>query len=214
VMATALRGGKAGGKWIRKSGNLPIPGPDRRFARTLNAAPTITLVLGGARSGKSELAERMAAALPPPVTYLATAALDAEHPDAGFAARVEAHRRRRPPEWSTVEAGAGLVAALGGVQGSAVVDALGAWVAATPNFEVDAAGLCEVLLARTASTVVVSDEVGLGVHPSTEVGGRFRDVLGLVNRAVADIAGEVLLVVAGRVLPLAQPNLPPAVVGD
>ena len=53
--------------------------------------------------------------------------------------------------------------------------------------------------------MIVSDEVGLGVHPSTEVGRRFRDVLGDVNTAVADAAGEVLLVVAGRVLPLVRP---------
>jgi adenosyl cobinamide kinase/adenosyl cobinamide phosphate guanylyltransferase len=171
----------------------------------LTAASTITLVLGGARSGKSELGERLAAALPPPITYIATAVLDPDQPDADFAARIEAHRRRRPVAWRTVEGGAGLVAALAGVKGSALVDALGTWVAATPGFEVDIAGLCAVLHARTTPTVLVSDEVGLGVHPSTAAGGRFRDVLGSVNRAVADIAGEVLLVVAGRVLPLGPP---------
>ena len=62
-----------------------------------------------------------------------------------------------------------------------------------------------MLQARPASTVVVSDEVGLGVHPSTEAGGLFRDALGLVNQAVAAIADQVFLVVAGRLLALERP---------
>jgi adenosyl cobinamide kinase/adenosyl cobinamide phosphate guanylyltransferase len=165
------------------------------------------LVLGGARSGKSEFAERLAAELPPPVTYVATAVLDPEEADAGLAARIEAHRRRRPATWTTIEVGPGLIDALASVQGSALVDALGTWVAATPAFAVDIAGLCAVLIARNDPTVLVSDEVGLGVHPSTAAGVRFRDALGTVNRAVADIAAEVLLVVAGRVLPLSPPTL-------
>jgi adenosyl cobinamide kinase/adenosyl cobinamide phosphate guanylyltransferase len=75
-------------------------------------------------------------------------------------------------------------------------------MAASSNFEVDAAGLCQALRKRSGDTVVVSEEVGLGVHPSTEVGGRFRDALGELNRAVADIADEVFLVIAGRALRL------------
>jgi adenosylcobinamide kinase / adenosylcobinamide-phosphate guanylyltransferase len=173
----------------------------------VTGASTITLVLGGARSGKSEVAERMVAALSGPITYVATAVLDDEHRDAEFAARIEAHRRRRPPSWRTVEAGAGLVPALAAVEGNALVDALGTWVAATPGFRVDLAGLCSTLRSRAACTILVSDEVGLGVHPSTELGGRFRDVLGAVNRAVADIASEALLVVAGRVLRLGPPGV-------
>jgi adenosyl cobinamide kinase/adenosyl cobinamide phosphate guanylyltransferase len=179
-------------------------------ARTLEGVSTITLVLGGARSGKSELAEGLAATFPPPVTYVATAILDAERPDQDFAARIEAHRRRRPAAWDTIEAGPGLVEALGAIEGSAIVDALGTWVASTPEFAVDVAGLCAALLARTAPTVVVSEEVGLGVHPSTEAGGTFRDVLGSVNRAVADVAGEVMFVIAGRVLRLGPAAVPPA----
>jgi adenosyl cobinamide kinase/adenosyl cobinamide phosphate guanylyltransferase len=175
----------------------------------LSAVPTITLVLGGARSGKSAVAEQLADTLDPPVTYVATAVIDPARPDADFSARIEAHRRRRPAAWRTIEAGAGLVGALATVDGSALVDALGTWVAATPGFEVDIDGLCAVLRTRTRSapTVLVSDEVGLGVHPSTEAGGRFRDALGSVNRAVSDIADEVLLVVAGRVLRLGPPAL-------
>jgi adenosyl cobinamide kinase/adenosyl cobinamide phosphate guanylyltransferase len=172
--------------------------------------PTITLVLGGARSGKSEVAERLAAGLPPPVAYVATAVVDPVGPDEEFAARVAAHRRRRPASWRTIEAGADLVAVLSAVEGSVLVDALGTWVAATPQFATDPAGLCVVLQARVASTVLVSDEVGLGVHPYTDSGRRFRDALGSVNRAVADIADRVLLVVAGRVLPLERLAAVPA----
>jgi adenosyl cobinamide kinase/adenosyl cobinamide phosphate guanylyltransferase len=171
----------------------------------LATAPTITLVLGGARSGKSEVAERLAAGLARPISYVATGMVDPQHPDPDFEARVAAHRRRRPPEWRTVEAGADLPAALAGVEGSALVDGLGPWVAASPRFSADAAALCAVLRARTAPTVLVSDEVGLGVHPSTAAGRRFRDALGLVNQAVAAVADEVVLVVAGRVLRLDDP---------
>jgi adenosylcobinamide kinase/adenosylcobinamide-phosphate guanylyltransferase len=166
------------------------------------AGPRITLVLGGARSGKSELAERLAATMPPPITYLATAVADPSRPDPEFAARVAAHRRRRPADWRTVEAGAALVEALAEVEGSVLVDALGTWVAGTPGFEADPAALCAVLQDRPAPAVLVSDEVGLGVHPYSEAGRQFRDALGSVNRAVADIADRVLLVVAGRVLAL------------
>jgi adenosylcobinamide kinase/adenosylcobinamide-phosphate guanylyltransferase len=162
----------------------------------------ITLVLGGARSGKSELAERMAATLPPPITYLATASAPDPVADPAFAERIARHRRRRPIGWTTVEAGTDLVGALAAARGTVLVDALGTWVAQTPDFAVDRAGLCATLAARTADTVVVSDEVGLGVHPYTDAGGRFRDALGELNRAVADVATDVLLVVAGRVLRL------------
>jgi adenosylcobinamide kinase/adenosylcobinamide-phosphate guanylyltransferase len=176
----------------------------------LAANPTVTLVLGGARSGKSEWAERLATTLPQPVTYLATAASATFAADPDFAARIQAHRQRRPAGWTTVEAGADLIPVLGNVDGTALVDALGTWVAAAPDFAVDAAGLCAVLRARTAkaATVVVSEEVGLGVHPYTAAGGRFRDAMGLLNQAIAEVADQVVLVVAGRALPLEGPSRP------
>jgi adenosyl cobinamide kinase/adenosyl cobinamide phosphate guanylyltransferase len=174
----------------------------------LEANPGVTLVLGGARSGKSEWAERLAFALPPPVTFVATARV-AGDTDPEFAARIAAHRERRPTEWTTVEAGADLAGVLARAEGTVVVDALGTWVAGCPDFAVDTQGLCATLNARKAhgSTVVVSEEVGLGVHPYTTGGGRFRDVMGSLNRAVADVADEVLLVVAGRALRLDAPGL-------
>jgi adenosylcobinamide kinase / adenosylcobinamide-phosphate guanylyltransferase len=161
----------------------------------------ITLVLGGTRSGKSEVAESLAAAIPGgPVTYVATGAAT----DDDMAARIAAHRARRPASWTTVEAGADLPAALGPLPaaGVVVVDSLGTCVAAGAELAPDVDGLCAALRAREGDTIVVSDEVGLGVHATTDVGLRFADALGELNRAVADIAERVLLVVAGRVLPL------------
>lgn len=162
----------------------------------------LVLVLGGARSGKSDLAEKWVARLPGPVTYVATGwAADDDMAD-----RIDRHRRRRPATWRTLEAGPDLVGALAGPDGptgSVLVDALGTWVAAHRDFAVDVDALCGVLRGRGGDTVVVSDEVGLGVHPPTELGNRFRDVLGTVNQAVAAVADEVVLVVAGRVLRLA-----------
>jgi adenosyl cobinamide kinase/adenosyl cobinamide phosphate guanylyltransferase len=162
----------------------------------------IVLVLGGARSGKSVVAEHHASALAGPgrpVTYLATAMVG---DDVDLAARVAEHRQRRPPEWVTVEAGADLAGALQAADGVALVDGLGPWLGAAPGMAVDIDELCSALSGRAGDTVVVSDEVGLGVHPSSDAGRKFRDVLGLVNQAVAARADKVLLVVAGRVLPL------------
>jgi adenosyl cobinamide kinase/adenosyl cobinamide phosphate guanylyltransferase len=164
----------------------------------------ITLVLGGTRSGKSEVAEQLAERRSrhgADVTYIATGEAD----DDDMAARINAHRRRRPATWSTVEAGsAGLVEALRTEAGIALVDSLGTWLAGSPTLTPDVDGLCRALTERAGDTLVVSDEVGLGVHPSTEIGRRFRDALGAVNQRVAAIADEVLLVVAGRVLRLEE----------
>lgn len=162
----------------------------------------ITLVLGGTRSGKSEVAESLVVRVPGPVTYVATGQVT----DTAMADRIAAHRRRRPAGWATVEAGADLPAVVGPLEGNVLVDSLGTWVAHHPDLTPDADGLCAALRARAAGgsgdTVVVSEEVGLGVHPPTEVGRRFADSLGELNRAVADQADRVLLVVAGRALPL------------
>jgi adenosyl cobinamide kinase/adenosyl cobinamide phosphate guanylyltransferase len=160
----------------------------------------ITLVLGGAASGKSVVAERLAADLGAAVTYVATWEPDPD--DADMRARVDAHRARRPAGWSTVECTVGLPAVVRALPGTVLIDALGTWVAAAGGEGVDAAALCAALRARDGDAVVVSDEVGLGVHPSSEAGRRFRDALGTVNQQVAAAADRVWLVVAGRVLEL------------
>lgn len=157
----------------------------------------IALVLGGTRSGKSEVAERLAAGLPQPVTYVATGkAVDDE-----MSARIAAHRLRRPPSWGTVEASSDLSEVLLRLTGTVLVDSLGTWLAFAD--EADGVALALALRDRAGDSVVVSDEVGMGVHPSSEAGRRFRDQLGEINRAVADAADRVVLVVAGRTLELA-----------
>lgn len=158
-----------------------------------------TLVLGGARSGKSVVAEGLAGTEDDEVVYVATA----EVTDDDLAGRIERHRQRRPPTWTTVESGPDLPATVAALpHRAALVDSLGTWVARCPDFTADAPALVAALLGRSAPTVVVSEEVGLGVHPETEVGRRWRDVLGEVNQEVAAHADTVLLVVAGRTLRL------------
>jgi adenosylcobinamide kinase/adenosylcobinamide-phosphate guanylyltransferase len=169
----------------------------------------VALVLGGTRSGKSAAAERLAAAQAGPgagcVTYVATGPpATGGTSDPQWQARVAAHRARRPEGWVTAEVtGSGLLGVLSAVDGVALVDSLGAWISSFEEFAAPAGELCGVLAARAGSgrpTVVVSEEVGLGVHPPTEVGRRFADALGTLNQAVAEVADRVLLVVAGRVI--------------
>jgi adenosyl cobinamide kinase/adenosyl cobinamide phosphate guanylyltransferase len=160
----------------------------------------IVLVVGGTRSGKSEVAERLAARLGDAVTYVATGFAD--EGDIEMAARIERHRARRPPAWTTIDRPADLVATLSGAAGTVLVDSLGTWVAAADGFVVDDEALCAALRERDGDTVVVSEEVGLSVHPATATGRRFADALGALNRAVADLADDAWFVVAGRALRL------------
>lgn len=164
----------------------------------------ISLVLGGTRSGKSAVAERLADPSAP-VTYLATAQLDPV--DADHAARVDLHRRRRPGAWSTVELdeAATLPRVLGDLTGTVLVDSLGSWVTRFPDLwpppgTVDA--LLGVLAAREGDTVLVSEEVGLSPHAPTAAGRAFADSLGTLNQAVSGVADRAMLVVAGRTLEL------------
>jgi len=168
----------------------------------------ITLVLGGARSGKSQVAEAIAAraatgagtgADAGAVTYIPTLV---DGGDEDLAARIRVHRARRPPHWVTIERAGSLPDALRAAAGTVLVDSLGPWVAAAPGMAVEAAALCAALVERAGDTVVVSEEVGMGVHPASASGRAFRDTLGSLNQAVAAVADEVLLVVAGRTLRL------------
>ncbi len=163
----------------------------------------ITLVLGGARSGKSAVAEAIASGLASPVTYVAT--LDVGD-DADLRARVELHRARRPATWRTIQAGPELASVLREIEGPVLVDSLGPWVSATPGMEVDGEALGSALAARAGDTIVVSEEVGMSVHPSTEDGRRFRDALGALNQSVAARADDIVLVVAGCTLHLDPPG--------
>ncbi len=125
-------------------------------------------------------------------------------PDAEMAERIARHRARRPQGWTTLEIGPGgdLESALRNVAGTVLVDSLGSWLAGCAGFVCDIPALVKILGERLGDTVVVTDEVGLGVHPSTGIGNAFRDALGQLNKSVADVADRVVLVVAGRVLEL------------
>ena len=156
----------------------------------------ITLVLGGVRSGKSEVAEALLQDTG--VTYLATG----QPVDDEMRARIAAHRLRRPPSWRTVEEAVDLVGALAEIRGPVLLDSLGTWVANTLDEEPDVGALVRVLVDRPSDTVLVSEEVGMGVHPLSPSGRRFADRLGEVNRQLATAADRCLLVVAGRTIDL------------
>ncbi|MBW8827809.1 MAG: bifunctional adenosylcobinamide kinase/adenosylcobinamide-phosphate guanylyltransferase [Acidobacteria bacterium] len=156
----------------------------------------ITLVLGGARSGKSAVAEERAGS--GDVVYVATGVAT----DADMAARIALHQARRPPTWRTIETIDLVAAVREHGDGTVLIDSLGTWVASTQDFHVDGADLCSALAAAAGDIVIVSEEVGMGVHPESAVGRQFRDAIGSLNRSVADIADEVVLVVAGRQLRL------------
>ncbi|WP_206422658.1 bifunctional adenosylcobinamide kinase/adenosylcobinamide-phosphate guanylyltransferase [Nocardioides pantholopis] len=173
------------------------------------------LVTGGVRSGKSTHAERLLRDHPA-VTYVAPGPVPDPAADPDWAARIAHHRARRPAGWRTVETGdvAGAVAA---ADGAVLVDCLGTWLTA----QIDAANawdaaadeihalvlghldaLIPALAAAAGPTVLVTNEVGLGVVPEHRSGRLFRDLLGIVNQRVAAGCDEVHLVVAGRVLVL------------
>ena len=168
-----------------------------------------TFLVGGARSGKSALAIRLASAFDGPVVVVATA----EARDEDMAERIRAHREARPAAWETVEAPVDLLAAIEDIDGGAfvVLDCLTLWVSnaleacpAENGIEAEAGKLASTLAERATPSVVVSNEVGLGIVPANELTRRYRDVLGRVNAAFAAEASRSFLVVAGRGLPLEE----------
>ncbi len=165
-------------------------------------ATKITLVLGGARSGKSRFAEDLIAALPPPWIYVATA----QAGDTEMAERIAGHRVRRGPQWQTVEAPRVLdKALLEHAAAPVLVDCLTLWLSNLMLAEGDVAlemgNLAKALEQATAPKVLVSNEVGLGIVPDYPLGRRFRDAQGILNQRMAALADRVVLMVAG--LPLA-----------
>lgn len=158
----------------------------------------LTLILGGARSGKSRHAEALVQAEAPPWTYIATA----ESYDAEMTARIAEHQARRPAGWVTVDAPRDLPEAIADApDGPLLVDCLTLWLSNVMLAEADvdaaARSLIAALLSRAAPTVLVSNEVGSGIVPATPLGRRFRDAQGRLNQQVAAVAGRVELVVAG-----------------
>lgn len=159
-----------------------------------------TLVIGGARSGKSAYAENLVAALPQPWIYVATAqAFDAE-----MARRIAEHRERRGSGWTTIETPIELAARLVSADILArpvLVDCLTLWVSnlmhAERNVSEACDALCDALSKRRADTVLVSNEVGLGIVPDNALARAFRDEAGRVNQRVAAAAQRVVFMVAG-----------------
>ena len=159
-------------------------------------------ILGGARSGKSRFAVAGLSARAR-VTYVATA----QAGDDDMAARIARHQAERSPHWTTVEAPDELVAALSRALASAdtvIVDCLTVWVAnvmlrgdSDEAILKEADGLAALAAAPRAELRIVSNETGLGVHPPTVDGLRFRDLLGLVNQRMAAASSRVVLMVAG-----------------
>jgi adenosyl cobinamide kinase/adenosyl cobinamide phosphate guanylyltransferase len=172
------------------------------------ALPRLTLVLGGARSGKSRHAERLVEAASARGAYIATA----EACDDEMTARIAAHRARRAASWRTVEAPRDIAGALGACGNApALVDCLTLWLSnlmlAEADVEAEVERLEHVLAAAAAPVVLVANEVGSGIVPDHPLGRRFRDWQGVVNQRMAACADRVVLMVAGLPLVLKQaPN--------
>jgi len=167
----------------------------------------LTVILGGARSGKSRLAVELATASAAPVTFVATG----EPGDEEMAARIALHRAERPESWVTVEEPYALEATLAGADPShtVVVDCLTLWTAnalardGDPARVLDAAASAATVAAtRDALTLAVSNEVGLGIVPFEPASRAYRDLLGSVNRVWVEASADAVFVVAGRMLRL------------
>jgi adenosylcobinamide kinase/adenosylcobinamide-phosphate guanylyltransferase len=164
------------------------------------------LILGGARSGKSALAESLARASGLAVSYVATAGAD----DAEMAERIARHRARRSPDWQLIEERQALAAALrraAAPDRCVVVDCLTLWLsnlldepAAPERWPRERSALLDELPGLPGSVILVSNEVGAGVVPANALARRFRDEAGRLHQDLAAVCDRVTLVVAG--LPL------------
>lgn len=178
-------------------GSNPLPGAD---------LPGLTLVLGGARSGKSRHAEALARMTGLRLIYIATA----EAHDDEMRARIAQHRSDRAGDgWSTVEAPLALASAIAAHRrpdAAILVDCLTLWLSNTMLAEQDIPTAMNELLTALGSgpgpVVLVSNEVGMGIVPETALGRRFRDAQGQLNQRIAAMAGHVVFVAAGLPLTL------------
>ena len=188
----------------------------------VTSTPRLTLVLGGARSGKSRYAESLIESQPGAWVYLATATPG----DHEMRARIQTHRARRGARWHTVEEPLELAAALGraaAADTAILVDCLTLWlanvIAAGRDADAEFAALIRALTGAPGTLagpiVLVSSEVGFGIVPDNAAARRFRDLAGVLHQAVAGVAQSVVLVCAG--LPLhfkSPPEMHEAGVGE
>ena len=190
------------------SGDRPAPGGDG-----------LLFLVGGARSGKSDFAVRAATALGArqgrTVAVVATGvAFDVEMSD-----RIERHQADRPSSWAVVEVAIEVEAAVAGIDGAEptapilIVDCLTTWTAnlmveGWDDGRIEQAGrrLAGALAGRVAPTIVVGNEVGLGIVPDNDLGRRYRDVLGRLNQSMAAAADRTLFLAAGRAVELRPPD--------
>jgi adenosylcobinamide kinase/adenosylcobinamide-phosphate guanylyltransferase len=174
-------------------------------------APSL-LIVGGARSGKSRFA---VGRLPADARIIFVATAQAR--DEEMAKRIARHRAERPTGWSTLEAPFDLVSCLRGLDGAAdgiLVDCLTLWVSnlllrgdRDDTILEEAEALAGVIGRRHSRFILVSNEVGEGVHPETALGRRFRDLLGSVNQRIAAVCDSVVLMVAGIPLTVKAPTV-------
>ncbi|HAA75830.1 TPA: bifunctional adenosylcobinamide kinase/adenosylcobinamide-phosphate guanylyltransferase [Candidatus Latescibacteria bacterium] len=167
----------------------------------------ITLVTGGARSGKSRHAQDLAESVEGPRTYIATCpALDVE-----MRSRIERHRNDREDRgWTTIEEETDLIGVLNRTEGTVLIDCLTLWISnlmyhaeqteasvSEDGIAQKAGLLCEAARARSGATILVTNEVGLGVVPAHASGRLFRDLAGRCNQVVAASASQVVMLVSG-----------------
>lgn len=178
------------------------------------ATAAVSLVLGAARSGKSEWAEHLARASGRPVVYIATGREDPTDPE--WCARLAAHRRRRPTHWQTVCAAATLPAALAAhdhPDGCVLVDALGGWVAARldasdATWAAEVAALCACIERPQGRIILVGEETGWGIVPVDPSARLFRDRLGALLRALGPRCANTWLIVGGFALEVSRWGVP------